>query len=72
MKVVVNTGPLVFLSKINRLALLQNFGKIIIPKTVLSEIKYRLDLIERIVTYEAADIEYLSARRPCHDDRKRF
>lgn len=43
MKVVVNTGPLVFLSKINRLALLQNFGKIIIPKTVLSEIKYKKD-----------------------------
>ena len=32
MKVVVNTGPLVFLSKINRLALLQNFGKIVSMK----------------------------------------
>jgi len=43
MKVVVNTGPLVFLSKINRLSVLQKFDKICIPKGVLTEIKYKKD-----------------------------
>jgi len=55
MKVVVNTGPLVFLSKINRLALLHAFGKIIIPKTVLSEIKYKKDAVSVMVSEATAD-----------------
>jgi predicted nucleic acid-binding protein len=55
MKVVVNTGPLVFLSKINRLALLQSFGKIIIPKTVLSEIKYKKDDVSVEVSEATGD-----------------
>lgn len=55
MKGVVNTGPLVFLSKINRLALLQNFGKIIIPKTVLSEIKYKKDDVSVAVSQATGD-----------------
>jgi predicted nucleic acid-binding protein len=58
MKVVVNIGPLVFLSKINRLALLQNFGKIIIPKTVLSEIKYKKDDVSVAPAQYTEQIEY--------------
>ncbi len=38
MKVIVNTGPLVFLSKINRLHILQKFGTVIAPKGVIAEI----------------------------------
>jgi len=55
MKVVVNTGPLVFLSKINRLAILKDFGKIIVPKTVLSEIKYKKDEVSVAVSEATAD-----------------
>lgn len=55
MKVVVNTGPLVFLSKINRLAFLQSFGKIIIPKTVLSEIKFKKDDVSVRVSEATGD-----------------
>ncbi len=43
MKVVINTGPLVFLSKINRLSILQKFGRIFVPKGVISEIKFKQD-----------------------------
>ncbi len=43
MKVVINTAPLVFLSKINRLTILRKFGRIFVPKGVISEIEYKQD-----------------------------
>src|SRR4030042_2651399 len=50
MKVVINTGPLLFLSKINRLPILQKFGRIFVPKGVISEIKYKQDDVLKAVT----------------------
>lgn len=55
MKVVVNTGPLVFLSKINRLPILHAFGKITVPKSVLSEIKYKKDAVSVAVIKASGD-----------------
>lgn len=55
MKAVVNTGPLVFLSKINRLPILHAFGKIIVPKSVLSEIKYKKDAVSVAVIKASGD-----------------
>ena len=49
MKVVINTGPLLFLSKINRLPILQKFGRIFVPKGVISEIKYKQDDVSAAV-----------------------
>ncbi len=49
MKVVINTGPLVFLSKINRLTILKKFGSIFVPKGVISEIKYKQDDVSAAV-----------------------
>ncbi len=43
MRIVVNTGPLVFLSKIDRLSILQKFGNVLTPTGVISEIKYKQD-----------------------------
>ncbi len=43
MKAVVGTGPLLFLSKINRLSILEKFGRIIVPNGVISEIRYKQD-----------------------------
>lgn len=56
MKIVVNTGPLVFLSKINRLFILKNFGKhIFVPKGVISEIAYKPDNISEIIVNASND-----------------
>ena len=49
MKVVINTGPLLFLSKINRLSILQKFGRIFVPKGVISEIKFKQDDVSAAV-----------------------
>ena len=49
MKVVINTGPLVFLSRINRLTILKKFGSIFVPKGVISEIKYKQDDVSAAV-----------------------
>jgi len=49
MKVVTNTGPLVFLSKINRLTILRKFGRIFVPKGVVSEIEYKQDDVSAAV-----------------------
>lgn len=43
MKAVVNTGPLLFLSKLNRLPILEKFGDILVPKGVLAEIRRKQD-----------------------------
>jgi predicted nucleic acid-binding protein len=43
MKVVINTGPLVFLSRINRLTILRKFGHIFVPRGVISEIEFKKD-----------------------------
>lgn len=50
MKVIVNTGPLVFLSKIDRLPILQKFGSIFAPKGVISEIKHKKDDVLKAVS----------------------
>ncbi|MDI6801729.1 MAG: DUF3368 domain-containing protein [Thermodesulfovibrionales bacterium] len=50
MKVIVNTGPLLFLSKINRLPILQKFGNIVVPKGVISEINIKQDIVATSVT----------------------
>lgn len=51
MKVVVNTGPLVFLSKIDRLSILQKLGTIFVPKKVMAEIQFkRDDVSEAVIT----------------------
>ncbi len=49
MKIVINTGPLLFLSKINRLSILQKFGRIFVPKGVISEIKFKQDDVSAAV-----------------------
>ena len=49
MKSVVNTGPLLFLSKINKLSILQKFGNIFVPKGVISEIEHKKDDISAAV-----------------------
>ena len=49
MKIVVNTGPLVFLSKIDRLHILQKFGNILVPKGVISEIRHKKDDVSAAV-----------------------
>jgi predicted nucleic acid-binding protein len=49
MKIVVNTVPLVFLSKIDRLHINQKFGKIYAPKGVISEIRHKQDDISAAV-----------------------
>lgn len=43
MNVVVNTAPLLFLSRINRLPILHKFGRIWTPEAVISEIRYKQD-----------------------------
>jgi len=43
MKAVVDTGPLLFLSKISRLGILRKFGTIFVPKSVVHEIKSKQD-----------------------------
>jgi predicted nucleic acid-binding protein len=43
MNAVVDTGPLLFLSKIHRLSILEKFGKISVPSGVISEIKRKQD-----------------------------
>lgn len=43
MKVIVNTGPILFLSKIGRLSILEKFGQIHVPTGVISEIKHKQD-----------------------------
>lgn len=43
MKVIVNTSPLLFLSKIDRLSILKKFGQIFVPIGVISEIKHKQD-----------------------------
>ncbi len=43
MKVIVNTGPLVFLSKINRLPVPRKFGQVFVPNEVIAKIKYKQD-----------------------------
>jgi uncharacterized protein len=43
MNVVVNTAPLLFLSRINRLPILRAFGQIWTPEAVISEIRYKQD-----------------------------
>lgn len=50
MKVIVNTGPLVVLSKIDRLPILQKFGSIFAPKGVISEIKHKKDDVSKAVS----------------------
>lgn len=55
MKVVVNTGPLVFLSKINRLSILQKFGHIVAPKGVISEIEVKQDAALAAVVRASSD-----------------
>jgi predicted nucleic acid-binding protein len=55
MKVIVNTGPLVFLSKINRLPILQKFGDMVIPKGVIAEINIKQDVVATSVTKALSD-----------------
>ncbi|MEW6110344.1 MAG: DUF3368 domain-containing protein [Nitrospirota bacterium] len=55
MKVIVNTGPLVFLSKISRLPILQKFGSIFAPKGVISEIKIKQDAALSAVVKVSSD-----------------
>lgn len=55
MKAVVNTGPLVFLSKIKRLSVLQKFGYILVPQGVISEIKHKKDYVSTAVTKASSD-----------------
>lgn len=55
MKVIVNTGPLVFLSKINRLPILQKFGNMVIPKGVIAEINIKQDVVATSVTKALSD-----------------
>lgn len=43
MKTVVDTGPLLFLSKIHRLSILEKIGEILVPGGVISEIKRKQD-----------------------------
>lgn len=43
MNAVVNTSPLLFLSKINRLPILKKFGKIFVPSGVMAEIRRKQD-----------------------------
>lgn len=49
MKIVVNTCPLVFLSKIDKLHILQKFGNILVPKGVISEIRHKKDDVSAAV-----------------------
>jgi predicted nucleic acid-binding protein len=55
MKIVVNTGPLVFLSKIDRLYILQKFGNVLTPTGVISEIKYKQDTVSKAVVKASND-----------------
>lgn len=55
MKAAVNTGPLVFLSKINKLQILEKFGNIYVPKGVISEIRYKKDAVTTEVDKAAGD-----------------
>ena len=43
MKAIVNTSPLLFLSKIHRLSILEKFGQIFVPTGVITEIKQKQD-----------------------------
>jgi len=49
MKVVVNTGPLVFLSKIDRLSILRKLGNIYVPKKVMAEVQFKKDDVAEAV-----------------------
>ena len=55
MKVVVNTGPLVFLSKIDRLSILQKLGNIYVPKKVVAEIQFKKDAVSKAVIMASND-----------------
>lgn len=55
MKVVINTGPLIFLSKINRIPILRKFGNIYVPKEVISEISYKKDIATRTAIKASKD-----------------
>jgi predicted nucleic acid-binding protein len=43
MKAVIDTGPLLFLSKIQRLSILEKFGNILVPEGVIFEIRRKPD-----------------------------
>lgn len=55
MKAVVDTSPLLFLSKINRLSILEKFGHILVPNGVISEIRYKQDDALAIVIKASSD-----------------
>ena len=55
MKVIVNTGPLVSLSKIHRLQIIQKFGSILVPQGVISEINYKQDEVSAEVSKASRD-----------------
>lgn len=55
MKVIVNTGPLVSLSKIHRLKIIQKFGSILVPQGVISEINYKQDEVSAEVSKASHD-----------------
>lgn len=58
MKVIVDTGPLLFLSKIDRLSILEKFGQILVPTGVISEIKHKQD--EALTAVVKATKDWLS------------
>jgi predicted nucleic acid-binding protein len=43
MNAVVNTAPLLFLTRIGRLSVLREFGSILVPEAVVSEVRYKRD-----------------------------
>lgn len=55
MKVIVNTGPLVSLSKIHKLQIIQKFGNILAPQGVISEINYKQDEVSAEVSKASHD-----------------
>lgn len=55
MKVIVNTGPLVSLSKIHRLQIIQKFGNILALQGVISEINYKQDEVSAEVSKTSHD-----------------
>lgn len=58
MKVIVDTGPLLFLSKIDRLSILEKFGQMLVPTGVISEIKHKQD--EALTAVVKATKDWLS------------
>ena len=55
MKVIVNTNPLVSLSKIHRLQIIQKFGSILVPQGVISEINNKQDEVSAAVSKASRD-----------------